>query len=91
MSLSSLLPAILALGGIVALLLLVPRVLLRLRPRLAPAYRGGSAMAVEQVLALDMRRRVLLVRCGDRRVLLLTGGAQDLVLGWLDAPAAESP
>ena len=30
------------------------------------------------------RRRLHLVRCEDRRVLVLTGGAQDLVIGWLE-------
>jgi flagellar protein FliO/FliZ len=36
------------------------------------------------VLALDARRRLHLVKCGQRRVLLLTGGAQDIVVGWVD-------
>jgi flagellar protein FliO/FliZ len=45
---------------------------------------GGGCLAVQDVVALDARRRLLVVRCGERRVLLLTGGAQDLVVGWLD-------
>jgi hypothetical protein len=33
---------------------------------------------------------VVLVRCDGRGLLLLTGGAQDTVIGWLpDTPAAE--
>lgn len=50
--------------------------------RLAPAQ--GGRVAVVQVLALDPRRRLHLLRCDDRHVLLLTGAAQDLVVGWLD-------
>ena len=41
-------------------------------------------LPVQDVLALDPRRRLHLVRCDERRVLLLTGGAQDVVVGWLD-------
>lgn len=43
---------------------------------------NGRTLALEEVLALDQRRRLLLVRCGTGRVLLLTGGT-DLVVGWL--------
>ncbi len=61
--------------------------LARLRP--LAAARPGT-MALEQVLALDPRRRLCLVRCGARRVVLLTGGAQDLLVGWLDDDAPEA-
>jgi flagellar protein FliO/FliZ len=46
---------------------------------------GGGTLSVQDVLALDARRHLHLVKCDDRRVLLLTGGAQDVVVGWLDA------
>jgi flagellar protein FliO/FliZ len=46
---------------------------------------GGGLLTVQDVLALDARRQLHLIRCGDRRVLVLTGGAQDVVVGWLDA------
>jgi flagellar protein FliO/FliZ len=42
---------------------------------------------VETAIMLDARRRLWLVRCDGRRVLLLTGGPADLVIGWL--PHAE--
>jgi len=45
---------------------------------------GGGALAVQDVLALDTRRRLHLIKCNERHVLLLTGGAQDIVVGWLD-------
>ena len=44
----------------------------------------GGVLAVQDVLALDARRRLHLVTCDGRRVLLLTGGSQDLVVGWLE-------
>ena len=49
---------------------------------------NGAVLAVEQVVALDPRRRLTLVRCGGRRLLLLTGGPADLSLGWLPEDAA---
>jgi flagellar protein FliO/FliZ len=54
---------------------------------------AGRELAVCETLALDPRRRLHLVRCGNRRVLLLTGGPQDVVVGWPDAtpPDQEPP
>ena len=52
--------------------------------------RGDStapALRMERVLALDARRRLSLVQVGGRHVLLLTGGAQDQVVGWLPEAA----
>ena len=49
----------------------------------------AGALQIENVLVLDSRRRLLLVRCDDRRVLVLTGGAQDLVVGWLGPEEAK--
>lgn len=50
--------------------------------------REGRRLAVQEMLALDARRRLLLLRCDGREVLVLTGGAQDAVLGWLPEAAA---
>ncbi|MGC1410895.1 MAG: hypothetical protein WA864_18360 [Acetobacteraceae bacterium] len=44
----------------------------------------GGLLSVQDVLALDARRRLHLIKCDQRRVLLLTGGAHDVVVGWLD-------
>lgn len=82
-----------ALAAVIGLLLLARRALVLLPPALAPRalpLRGG-ALTLEQVLALDTRRRLVLVRCDQRRLLLLTGGTQDVPLGWLDAPTAPPP
>jgi flagellar protein FliO/FliZ len=53
----------------------------------ARAIRGrgpaGRRLSIAEVIALDARRRLVLVRCDGREVLLLTGGGQDAVLGWL--------
>jgi flagellar protein FliO/FliZ len=40
-------------------------------------------LTVRETIALDPRRRLHLVQCADRQVILLTGGAQDLVVGWV--------
>ena len=52
--------------------------------RLQP--KAGRTLTLHESLALDPRRRLHLVACGNRRVLLLTGGAQDLVVGWMSNP-----
>jgi flagellar protein FliO/FliZ len=53
---------------------------------LAPRPTGGRRLVVQDALALDARRRLTLVRCDGRSVLLLTGGPQDLVVGWMNEP-----
>lgn len=54
-----------------------------------PLSAGTPALRVEQVLPLDPRRRLVVVRLGPQRLLLLTGGPQDLSLGWLP-PAPDA-
>lgn len=63
---------------------------LRAFPLATGAQSPGRRLRVEEALAIDPRRRVLLLRCDGRECLLLTGGAQDVSLGWLppkDPPA----
>lgn len=74
----------LALTGIVALLLLLARG--ARAAGLAPRLSGGQRMRVEETLALDARRRLLLVRVDGERLLLLTGGSADQNLGWVPSP-----
>ena len=47
--------------------------------------RAGTArrLAARESLPLDGRRRLHLVACDGREVLLLTGGTTDVVVGWL--------
>ena len=68
-----------ALAAVLALLWLVSRGLSA--GGLAP--RDGRRLALQEMLTIDARRRLLLFRCDDREVLVLTGGGQDAVLGWL--------
>ena len=70
-----------ALAGVLGLVLLGGRLLRA--SGFAPAARAGTRLALQESLALDPRRRLVLVRCDGREVLLLTGGAQDQVVGWL--------
>jgi len=50
------------------------------------ASRTGRTLIVRETVALDPRRRLHLVQCADRQVILLTGGGQDLVVGWVRDP-----
>jgi flagellar protein FliO/FliZ len=74
-----------ALAAVVALILLAGR--LARRAGLAPRAAGGR-LWLEESLSLDARRRLLLIRCDGRALLLLTGGGQDQVVGWLAGPEA---
>lgn len=77
--------ALLALGAVVALILLGARLLRGFRPAGMAAAAGRLSIAGS--LALDAKRRVVMVRCDGRCVLVLTGPT-DTVLGWLpDEPA----
>jgi flagellar protein FliO/FliZ len=84
-SLTALSTATLALAAIVGVILLLGRALRR--TSLARAGSSGRSLIVRETLALDARRRLWLIQHGEQRVLLLTGGANDLVVGWLDGPA----
>jgi flagellar protein FliO/FliZ len=48
--------------------------------------RTGRTLILRESIALDPRRRIHLVQCGQRQVVLLTGGGQDLVIGWMQEP-----
>jgi flagellar protein FliO/FliZ len=88
---TGLITAAAALAGVLALLVLTLRGL----RAVGGARQAGRRLAVEEAVALDGRRRLVLVRCDGRALLLLTGGAQEMVVGWLPpggaAPAAEPP
>jgi flagellar protein FliO/FliZ len=88
-SLSSLLLAVPALAAVLGMIWLAQRAARAgwLGTRLlAPA--PGRRLGLVQALALDSRRRLHLVCCDGRHVLLLTGGGQDLVVGWLEPEKA---
>lgn len=78
----------LALAGVVAVLLLLARGARAVG--LAPGAPGRQRrLSVQEVLALDARRRLVLVRCDAAEALLLTGGGQDQLLGWLPAAGSD--
>jgi hypothetical protein len=53
---------------------------------LSPGQSGTPLrLFVEQACMVDGKRRLLLVRCDEQRVLLLTGGPADLVVSVLPA------
>ncbi|MGH7117404.1 MAG: flagellar biosynthetic protein FliO [Acetobacteraceae bacterium] len=55
------------------------------------ASRAGAArrLSVVESLALDPRRRLYLVRCDARELLLLASNNRDAVVGWIDPPENE--
>ncbi|MCK8782764.1 flagellar biosynthetic protein FliO [Roseomonas sp. NAR14] len=71
-----------ALLAVLALLWLLARLL---RGVGIAARPGARRLSVQDMLPLDARRRLLLIRCDGRELLLLTGGTQDAMLGWLEA------
>jgi len=80
------------LGALAALALVISLVLLAQRAArwggMAP--RGTGRLAIVEAVTLDPRRRLCLVRCDQRHLLLVTGGTQDVVVGWIeDAPKPE--
>ena len=76
-----------AIAGLVAVLGLVIAASRLAHFKLARSLpRTGRSLALRESIALDPRRRVHLVECGSRKVLLLTGGEQDIVIGWMQDP-----
>mgnify|MGYP005810352933 CR=1 FL=1 len=47
--------------------------------------RRNKSMAILEVLNIDSQRRLVLATCENKRMLLMIGGRQDLLIGWLDA------
>ncbi len=89
MQLGSLPLAGLGLAVVLGLIVLAGRLarMTGLSARLGGSIRPGGRLAALETLALDGRRRVLLLRCDDRAFLVLTGGPQDVFLGWVPPPA----
>ena len=71
-----------ALVAVTGMILLV-RFGFRLTGLAAPRPGAGGALSLDASLSLDTKRRVCLVSCQGRQVLLLTGGTSDILLGWL--------
>jgi flagellar biogenesis protein FliO len=82
-SATTVLTAAVALAGVLALIFIAGR--LARFGGIAQRSAGTRALVVQDVLPLDQRRRLYLISCEQRRVLLLIGGNQDQVVGWLDS------
>jgi flagellar protein FliO/FliZ len=77
-----------AAGALAVVLLLLAAGARVLRPNTWPRpAQATKLLALRESVALDTKRRLHLVQCGGRQVVLLTGGAQDLVVGWIEPPA----
>lgn len=84
--LPSLASILIALGSLVVVLGLIVLSGRLLRATSLGAHRPGGRLARIETLALDPRRRLHLIACEGRSLLLLTGGEQDVVIGWLPGP-----
>ncbi len=72
-----------ALAGVVALLLLLGRAARQFGLGGAAPRGATRRLVLQDSLAIDPKRRLVLVRCDGRDVLLLTGGGADQVVGWI--------
>jgi flagellar protein FliO/FliZ len=86
---TSILTGIAALAAVLALVVLAGRVARfgGWAPRTGAAARR---LRLEESLALDSRRRLQLLTCDGRTLLVMTGGATDLVIGWAPEQAQET-
>ena len=72
-----------ALAAVLGIIVLAGRGVRMLR--LARPIAGRRLVLIE-ALALDRVRRLHLVACDGRELVLLTGGGADQVVGWLPSP-----
>jgi flagellar protein FliO/FliZ len=73
-------------GALAAVLLLAwgAARLLRRSPLAAAGPRPNRRLRIEETLAIDPRRRLLLLSCDGREMLVLAGaGTPEIMLGWL--------
>lgn len=78
----SFLTAAVALAGILGVIVLLGRALRH--TSFARPMRAARTLTVTETLTLDSRRRLHLIQHGGKSVLLLTGGENDVVVGWID-------
>ena len=85
LSFNSFLPATAALLAVLGLIVLAGRL-----ARMTGVSRPGAGrrLAVQDTLVLDRTRRLSIVRCDGRDVLLLTGDGGNTVVGWLPPEGA---
>ena len=69
---------------IVITLILLSRYGLKFLEPYLTGRRQTRHLAVMESLAVDPRRRISLIRCGEKRGVILTGGPNDVFLGWIE-------
>ena len=89
---SSYLSALAALGAVLLVIVGLGRVAGRLRlPSLVRgAVPGETAVSVRSSVALDAKRRLVIVNWDGRDGLILLGPQGDLLLGWKDRPGVAT-
>ena len=80
--------ALAALGAVLGLVLLGARAA---RATGLGQTGAGRRLVLHETLALDRARRLHLVRCDGRDLLLVTGGGSDIVVNWLPVDGAPLP
>lgn len=70
-------------AGALALVLALLWLVARLARRGGLASAGPRRVRVVEATALDGRRRAVILRVDGREALFLTGGPQDVFVGWL--------
>ena len=80
------LKALVALGAVVLLAAVALRAIRAITGATKLAGRRPRRLSVQEVLPLDPKRRLVLVRCDGRDLLLLMGGAGEVPVGWLPVP-----
>ena len=90
MSIHDILTTLAALAAVIVMILLARfgTRLVGLVPRRSPS---DGALSLDASLSLDPRRRLSLVGCQGRQLLLLTGGPTDVMLGWLPPDTSPPP
>lgn len=76
---------------IVVVLILLSRHGLKFAQTYLQRGRKTQDLAVVESIMLDQRRRLSIIRCGAKRGVILTGGGNDLFLGWLAESESLAP
>ena len=77
-----------ALAGVLGLIWLFGRGA-RLAGLASRPARTGKIISIAEVVPLDARRRLYLISCRDRQLLLLIGPGGDHAIGWLPEGAGD--
>jgi flagellar biogenesis protein FliO len=50
---------------------------------------NSTILTIESVIPIAPRRKIIVLRYGEARLAVLTGGPQDISLGWLPPPSSS--